>query len=1308
MTENLKKNHSNAPVRGKTFRIQVEERGSFYIDLTSYFFDAYLVLLDADGSVLAEDDDGLVATHARVAHEFEVGSSYKVEACALQGETGPFEILLRTGKPKELSAVERGTFAIADAQEAIQRVEAFRGPDHLDLADSLNALGELLWGQGSHAEAQSFLERSLRIREKGLGPDHPEVATSLNNLSSVLQAQALFVEARSLLERALRIYEESLGPDHPDVANSLSYLAHVLNAQGRISEAVQLLERSLEITEKSFGPDHPNVARGLNGMAHLLLVQGLFSEARPLLQRSLEITEKFFGPDHLYVGIVTNNLARVFNAEGHYAEARLLFERSLGIREKWLGPDHPKVATGLNNLANLLQLQGHFTEARRLLERSLGIREKSLGPDHPDVATSLNNLANLNSAQGLLSEARPRYERSLAIREKFLGPDHPDVATVLNNLAILLQKQGLHAEARPLFERSLAIRDKSLGPEHPDTAITMKNLAGLLLALGLYDEAKLFYERSMVILEKSFGPDHRRVASALNGWAALLHTQGHYAEARPFFERALGIYEESLGPSHPLAASLVNNMGGLLESQGLYAEARHLYERSLDIWEKSLGPDHPDVARALNNLTCLLRAQGLYSEARPLCERSLGIWEKSLGPDHPDVATSLSNLASLLHFQGLYAEAIPLFERSLRIYEESLGSDHPDVANVLHSLAFLFQTRGFYDEARPLFERALGIYERSLGSDHPHVALALNNLAFLEADVGESARAFELSSRALRSLGSHFKFTLSSQTESERLRFAALMRKSLEIYLSVARELTGAEWRDEVISLVLSWKGNVARSLFDGGDARASSPEERAIVEQLRSVQKRLSNALYLREVADRKAHGQLLESLRKRRGELELALVRSRGEGEEKGEKERERRWKSEEGALAISSVLPKGSLAVSFLVHRVRIPAEWKNEELVRTGGWEASRVSAFVVGPEASESCWVDLGEATVLEKATKTFLDELVKKRGIVRSPENGEVQSTTPAGDRLRKLLWDPLRQAIGGAELVILSPDSFLGTLPFETLQEQDGSFLVEHRSFVYMQDLMSLVEKKPRGMKSSPRLLAAGAIDYRRRGKLRDDIEDVELIASLETRGGLPKERWPRLSMTGQEADAITGFFEEMTEDQGDYTLLVGKDATEEIVKTEMERNTFIHLATHGYFQPDSLPAAWRNAQRQVEEDQDRLMLEETERVITGLMPGLLSGLVLAGANAAPEEGRDNGLLTAEEVTHLALSDCDLVVLSACETGLGRPEGGEGMIGLRRSFRMAGARTVISSLWQVRDDSTQELMVAFYENLWLKENGEA
>jgi CHAT domain-containing protein len=166
----------------------------------------------------------------------------------------------------------------------------------------------------------------------------------------------------------------------------------------------------------------------------------------------------------------------------------------------------------------------------------------------------------------------------------------------------------------------------------------------------------------------------------------------------------------------------------------------------------------------------------------------------------------------------------------------------------------------------------------------------------------------------------------------------------------------------------------------------------------------------------------------------------------------------------------------------------------------------------------------------------------------------------------------------------------------------------------------------------------------------------------------------------------------------------LSGHEATEERVKEELSRHSIIHLATHGFFQPEGLPSMWRQVQS--ESGEWRMEMFEEERRIVGLMPGLLSGLVFAGANRVPDHGRDDGLLTAEEISLLDLSNVELVVLSACETALGKAEAGEGMLGLRRTFRQSGARTVISSLWSVKDRSTNLLMQSFYERLWLRGQG--
>ena len=524
-----------------------------------------------------------------------------------------------------------------------------------------------LQAEGKYGKAATIWRQVLAIAEQALGPNHPDVANSLNDLALLLKNQGQYAAAEPLYRRSLAIVKKALGPDHHNVATSLNNLAGLLSAQGQYAAAEPLYRRSLAIREKALGPDHLNVATSLNNLAGLLRDQGQYAAAEHLYRRSLSIREKALGPDHPDVATSLNNLAGLLMEQGQHAAAEPLYLRSLAIREKALGPHHPDVATSLNNRAELLRQQGQYAAAEPLYRRSLAIREKALGPDHPAVAVSLNNLAFLLSEQGQYAAAESLYRRSLAISEKVLGPNHPGVATGLNNLAGLLRDRGQYAEAESLYRRSLAIREKALGQNHPDVATSLNNLAGLLSGRGQYAEAESLYRRSLAISEKSLGPDHPNVATSLNNLALLLKDQGQYASAELLFRRSLAIREKSLGPDHPNVATSLNNLAGLLNAQGQYTAAEPLYRRSMAISEKALGPDHPDVATSLNNLAGLLMEQGQYAAAEPLLRRSLAILEKALGPDHPDVAKSLNNLAVLLSNQGQYAAAVLVFDKSLKV-----------------------------------------------------------------------------------------------------------------------------------------------------------------------------------------------------------------------------------------------------------------------------------------------------------------------------------------------------------------------------------------------------------------------------------------------------------------------------------------------------------------------------------------------------------------------------------------------------------------------------------------------------------------
>ena len=426
------------------------------------------------------------------------------------------------------------------AQVCAARVEEF-GFDFVEAALLFNKAGVYLYERARFTEAEPLYRRTLAIQEKTQGPQHPDVAASLNNLALLYYNQGKYAEAEPFHQRALAVREKALGPEHPDVAASLNNLAELYRGQGKYAEAEPLHQRALTIWEKALGPEHPNVAFSLNNLALLYDSQGKYAEAEPLYRRALAIRENALGPEHPDVATSLYNLALLYDSQGKYAEAEPLYRRALAIQEKALGPEHPNVANNLNNLALLYDSQGKYAEAEPLHRRALAIQEKRLGPEHPDVATSLSNLAELYCGQGKYTEAEPLHLRALAIREKALGPQHPDVANSLNNLASLYDSQGKYAEAEPLHQRALAIWEKALGPDHPNVGSSLNNLAGLYDSQGKYAEAEPLYQRALAIREVALGPDHPDVATVLENYAGLMRETGRTDEAAELEARAQAI-----------------------------------------------------------------------------------------------------------------------------------------------------------------------------------------------------------------------------------------------------------------------------------------------------------------------------------------------------------------------------------------------------------------------------------------------------------------------------------------------------------------------------------------------------------------------------------------------------------------------------------------------------------------------------------------------------------------------------------------------------------------------------------------------
>jgi tetratricopeptide (TPR) repeat protein len=285
-----------------------------------------------------------------------------------------------------------------------------------EAARLLGAAGYYLHDRARLSDAEPLLQRALTISERVLGPEHPDVATSLNGLALLYRAKGRYAEAEPLYQRALAIFEKVLGPVHPHVAACINNLALLYHDQRRYREAEPLCQRALAIFEKAHGPDHPDVATVLNNLAELYRGEGSYADAEPLHQRALAIREKSLGPDDPSVATSLNNLALVYQQQRKYDQAESLYRRALATNEKALGPEHPNLAGGLTNLASLHRDQGKYDQAEPLYQRAVAVMERALGPDHPRVVTVLESYAVLLREMKRGVEARELEAHAQAIR----------------------------------------------------------------------------------------------------------------------------------------------------------------------------------------------------------------------------------------------------------------------------------------------------------------------------------------------------------------------------------------------------------------------------------------------------------------------------------------------------------------------------------------------------------------------------------------------------------------------------------------------------------------------------------------------------------------------------------------------------------------------------------------------------------------------------------------------------------------------------------------------------------------------------
>ncbi|MGD0731334.1 MAG: CHAT domain-containing tetratricopeptide repeat protein [Terracidiphilus sp.] len=757
---------------------------------------------------------------------------------------------------------------------------------------------------------------------------------------------------------------------------------------------------------------------------------------------------------------------------------------------------------------------------------------------------------------------------------------------------------------------------------------------------GATQETLDLVTREAAVAEAASGPRSKAYVNALANGSEVYVALSRGAEGRPLAERAFEIAQKEF-PESEEGINADDELAFVCMNLGDYPCAQRADLMAIAV-ERKPGPDHDwDLATTLNNYADLQRRLGDISGAGASVLEGLAAGLRAR-PNDPDIGTMENNAAT--HFIRMqdFPNAILHLNRAIERASKDFGPDSPTVLSIKANLASVYSRTGQFD-------LAWKTYEASLGNTN-ETAFAQ---ASLRADYARSLAAGGSLTRAIEEallverMGRE-SFVLQARTLPERqaLAYERIRPRGMGTALSVlARhpEMPSATIYQEMVRSRALVADEMARRQKNLNADNA--PDVARLLAELNQARADLLN---LEKSAQGKAGA--AEAIRQATERMEKI---------ERGLAERSASFRNDDRATAvrleeIRRGLPIHSVLISYVEFMRRAV------EAVDPARRDTPSYLAFVLHSDSDRIGVFDLGEANTI--------DDLVKR---MRASASGEAEGGGVGSMRnerayrdaalsLRKRVWDPMRPALANAKLALVVPDGMLNLIPFSSFPEGKG-YLIEHAPVIHLlSSERDLVLTQDAAVKTglvafgSPRFdLAANALSP---SPLRDANISCDEFRTLE---------FHPLPGAAEEVNDVTSTWKHWNNTEPSASI-VGGEATRARFLEEAPRSRVLHVATHAFLLDKSCGDG---------------------------NPLLHSGLVFAGAN----QGRESALLTAQQIASLDLNGMDWAVLSACNTGNGELHDGEGVLGLERAFRVAGARSVVMALWPVDDVTTRQFMHQMY-----------
>ncbi len=853
------------------------------------------------------------------------------------------------------------------------------------------------------------------------------------------------------------------------------------------------------------------------------------------------------------------------------------------------------------------------------------------------------------------------------ILEIVTGENNQRYANCMNNIGGCYYMMGDLDEAIAYFAKALVIRKDVLGEHHADYAASLNNIGACHWNLGQYDEALNYLTEALEIRREVLGDTHPDYAMTLNNIGLCYLAKGDYGNGIDYLTRAMDIRRIILGANHPDYAASLNNLGGAFYDLGDYDRAISYYSEGQAIYIDNYGEQHPYSALGYLNIgNCYVQLDRL-SQAIEYYEKAMEVYEKVYGSNSPDCASVLQNLGLCYAELGDYDKALPNLSKALEIRKEELGEHHPEYATSLQNLGHYYRILEDYEKGILYASEAMRIYRDVLGERHLDYANCLSSIGFSYLRTGDR----DSSSTYLRSFYGIFSdivldaFTYLPQNQRSMYWDNYNFHYSLNLpiathFLSGDEEFMRTAYNGALFSkgLLLNTETEMRRLILESGDEEALTLYDRLLEER------QWLDELYNIPVSERPMPVDSLENLCESL-EKELQL-KSRAFGDYT--KNLTITWKDVQAALG------KHDIAIEFLEISV---AE------------DTTVYGALTLKKGYDAPHFIELFDLKDLEALRAKYAGR-PHSEGLVM--EDGA----------LYDMVWKPLEGELKGTKNVFFGPSGELYHIAIE--YAAGGKRPVIRKKNIYRLSSTRQLAVE-RGVAERSRSAVFGGLKYgaseevlladSRKYTQRSLPEDVFFhIDSLDIRGaggGLMVADLPGTETEALEIDAL------LRKEGLDNTLRMGEEGTEAAFKDlSGRRENIIHIATHGFY--------WNGHQASRINERLGRSLDDGAGRLQEDASMTRSGLLFTGANNTlrgreNKEGVDDGILTAKEIAQMDLRGTDLLVLSACQTGLGEVSG-EGVFGLQRGFKKAGVNTILMSLWEVDDEATSLLMTSFYKAL--------